>query len=148
MAIHHQILFGAVALIGAQLGSVAHARNAADVTTGPHSVVTAPLPALPEANGGMPGAEGQSEGGSESASAGASAPLSVGIIVETAPPTNRARTQPGYDTNDPFIERRVRRAQARADYRARVNAAREQYREEKRAANAELLEQQGWASGQ
>lgn len=65
----------------------------------------------------------------------------VGTIIQTRPPT---RTQSiGELSNDPYIQRREARAQARQEYRERVEAARREYRQDKRAADSLLYPQSG-----
>jgi hypothetical protein len=134
MARLHQILFGSAVLACAQL---AFAQTAADITTGPHTPATVPPSAVPEANGAQtsggvaPGTTpDQPQGG-----------LVVGTIVQTQPPT--VAPSAAQMSNDPFVQRREARAQARREYRARVQAAKEEYREDRRAADALLYQQSG-----
>lgn len=46
-------------------------------------------------------------------------------------------------SNDPFVQRREARAQARQEYRERRQEARQQYQEDKRAADSLIHQQSG-----
>lgn len=131
MARLHQALFGSAVLACAQF---AFAQAAADITTGPHGPATVPPSAMPEANGaptsgGM--APEQPRGGG----------LVVGTIIQTQPPSDAATA--AELSNDPLVQRREARAQARREYQARVRAAKEEYRQDRRAADALLYQQSG-----
>jgi hypothetical protein len=147
MTMLHRVMLGSAILLGTQLVS---AQQSADISTG--SQGPASVSAAGQASEGS-GREGAVSGASE-----ASGGFALGTIVQTAPPTQAQR--PGFDTDDPFIQRREARAQARSDYRARVAEARQQaradyqarvaearqqLRDEQRAADAAMF---GFASGQ
>ncbi|HVL75810.1 MAG TPA: hypothetical protein VM406_07320 [Noviherbaspirillum sp.] len=76
---------------------------------------------------------------------GASA-VRQGSIAGSAHGTDRAAAarSAAEMSNDPFVQRREARAQARAEYRQRVRDAREQLREDRRAADALLHPQSGY----
>ena len=127
----HHLLVGSAVLACVQL---AHAQAAADVTTGPQTPITVPPAAVPETNGAM------TSGVTEPTDPATSGGIVVGTIIQTQPPTDTPSA--AELSNDPFVQRREARAQARQEYRARVEAARREYREDKRAADALLYRQQ------
>lgn len=135
MATLPHLLFGSAILACAQFSFA----QAGDVTTGPKGVATVPPVAMPRANHRAPDHPAPSDaisGGNTS-----------GAMSQSQAATTRSANGAGSQSNDPFVMRREARARALADYRARVQAARRQLREDRRAADA-LLQQPGASSGQ
>lgn len=66
--------------------------------------------------------------------------LAVGTIMQTRPPSDIGVTAAEL-SRDPLILRREARARARQEYRARVEAAKREYREDLRAADALAIRQ-------
>lgn len=162
MARLHHILIGAGLLVGAQL---VHAQGTSDLSIPPNQPApgtmapagTADTPAdaplygpssgtsMPERTAEPADSSGAAATGSGAAGAEAAAQpgsgLVVGTIIQTAPPTEAQSA--AAMSNDPFVQRREARAQARKEYRERRQEAREQYREDRRAADSLLYQQSG-----
>lgn len=90
---------------------------------------------IPAASSGATAAPGAADSGAGSGG------LVVGTIIQTSPPTQGQSA--AAMSNDPFVQRREARAQARQEYRERRQEARQQYQEDKRAADSLIHQQSG-----
>jgi hypothetical protein len=136
----HKLLIGSAALALAQL---AQAQSATVITATPAVPADAAAAPAPAQNGqalssGAPAPQGAAAAGS-----------GVPVMVVPAPNQTVASNPATDGSNDPLIQRRKEKAQAKAEYEARVKAAKSEYkqdkhdaksayRQDKREANAEL----------
>lgn len=144
MARIQHVVVGAVALACAQVAAAqtapAQERNAQAEATVVVPLVPVPVP-VPVVEGEREGEREMSSGGMAQQQARSSGHI-VGSIVQTQPPP---QAQSAAElSRDPLIMRREARSQARQEYRARVEAARREYREDKRAADARYERQSGY----
>lgn len=130
MAKLHHILIGAGLLAGAQFAS---AQGTADLSIQPTQ--PAAETTLPADVSGATATPGTADSGAGSGG------LVVGTIIQTSPPTQGQSA--AAMSNDPFVQRREARAQARKEYRERRQEARQQYQEDKRAADSLIYQQSG-----
>ncbi|HEY4540863.1 MAG TPA: hypothetical protein VIG66_00650 [Noviherbaspirillum sp.] len=100
-----------------------------------------PAPATPSTAAPAPDASGASSAAGTSASGTEPGGMVVGTIIQTQPATDAPTA--AEMSNDPFVQRREARAQARAEYKARMQAAQREYRQDKRAADSMLEQQSG-----
>lgn len=136
--IHHLLV--ASTLIGC--AQIASAQAAGASPAAPDVIVVTPIP-VPQ--GAQPAQPAQSAG-DDAMTSGAppqdmqagqprSSGVVVGTIVQTRPPSGVGASAAEL-SGDPLIMRREARARARQEYRARVEAAKREYREDLRAAEA------------